>query len=137
MNAAFALEHDVMVFKIRRVGVNDCNVNKAGRVLNDLHDSRVQVALAGVVFVIKRAPAVRVPRDGAVKVVRQLLAVLDDGGRADVIAHVVAEGDFEQAVVEDEVRDLIRAVIAYGGGLAVQRHVHFIGGLNLRDKGRR
>ena len=138
MDAAFALEHDVMVFEIRRVGVNEREVNEVGRVLDDFYDARVHVTLAGVVIVIKRAPAVGVARDGAVQIVREFLSVLDDGRGADVVADVVAEGDFEQAVVEDQILDVRRAVIADGGGLAVQSHCHIPGGgLDTGNKGRR
>ena len=51
---------------------------------------------------------------------------------------VVAEGDFEQAVVEDQILDVRRAVIADGGWLTVQSHCHIPGGgLDAGNKGRR
>ena len=137
MNAAFALKHDVMIFEIRRVGIHKREVSQCGRILDDFYEARVHVTLAGVVIVIERAPAVGVARDGAVKIVRQFLAVLDDGSRADVVADIVAEGDFEQPVVENEVRDFIRAVIADDGRLAIEDHAHLIGRLDGENHNRR
>ena len=128
MNAAFALEHDVVVFQTGGVGVYQREMDQADRILDNADDSRVQIAAAGVVIVIEGALGIRVARHDAMKVVGQFPAILDDRGGADVLAGVVAESDFEHAVVEDQVLDVIGAVITRFGRFAVEDHLHLVRG---------
>ena len=71
------------------------------------------------------------------QVVGQFLAVLDDRGGADVLSRVVPESDFEQAVVQHQVLDVIGAVITGFGRFAVEGHFDIVRGRGAGNEERR
>jgi len=122
VNAAFAREHHVVVFEIGRGIVNDGKVNAVRLVFKNANNAGMQVAVAAAEIMVKRALGILIARHDTVEVVRQLLPFDDDRSSTEILNGVLAEGDFEQAVVEDEIWNVRRGVIAHLGGLAIDGH---------------